>query len=608
MADAVIEQIKQRIDIIELLSEYLKLQKSGGNWRALCPFHHENSPSFMVSQEKQIWHCFGCDKGGDIFGFVQEMEGIEFPEALKILAQRANVTLTQYNPSKQERKQKLLGLVAQAQQFFAQTLTQAHEAKVARDYLAQRGLVEDSIKAFGLGYSYQDWARLKDYLKQQGASESDQAAAGLITHQTGGQSGGYYDRFRGRVMIPLHDSNGIVVGFTARTLNPQEPAGKYINSPQSEIYDKSNLVFGLFRAKQAIKKLNATLVMEGNLDVITAQQHGFPNAVGTSGTAFTEQQLMQLKRYSLNLLLAFDLDAAGEKAAERGIDLAMQHNMNIKVVRWPEQYKDPDECIRANPAAFKEAIREAIGIVDYWFMHASKDLQLTRVEHKKLLVQRLLPKLAKLKDPVEIAHYVQQLADVVRVDANLLQEQVRKLAGGKGNAVRVKTANRDQHIGNRPQTRPNKDRSTRLAEHALGLLLLMPEQLGYAQTYLDIGFIADPTLEDLYRRMLDQYNKAGQFTEEDYINAYPTDAQLLGKLRLQINNDFYSTAPEQSLVDQQEALITVIRELHKRYVEQRLRSIEVELKQAELQQQQELANQLLDEAQLLTQQLTDLSA
>jgi DNA primase len=606
MPDAVIEQIKQRIDIIELLSEYLRLQKSGGNWRALCPFHHENSPSFMVSQDKQIWHCFGCDKGGDIFAFIQEMEGVDFPEALKILAQRANVTLTQYNPSQQQRKQQLLNAVALAQQFYAQALRQAPEANVARDYLTQRGLGADSIEQFGLGYSYADWSRLKDYLKAQGVNETDQVAAGLIMHQaTQGKGSGYYDRFRGRVMIPLHDSNGIVVGFTARTLNPNEPAGKYINSPQSELYDKSSLVFGLFRAKQAIKKLNATLIMEGNLDVITAQQHGFPNAVGTSGTAFTEQQVKQLKRYSLNLLLAFDLDAAGEKAADRGIDLALKENMNIKVVRWPEEYKDPDECIRANPAAFKQAIRDAIGIVDYWFMQASKDLQLNRVEHKKLLVQRILPKLAKLSDPVEVAHYVQQLADVVRVDANLLQEQVRKLKGGQkgyqSNAVRVAT--QQPVAGSTPQGKPkpaSKNRTERLADHAIGLLLLMPEQLGYAQNYLDPEFITDPTLGDLYKRMLDQYNKAGQFSETDF----SADADLLGKLRLQISYDF----PEHTIVDQQEALISVIRELHKRYVEQRLRDIEVELKQAELQQQPELANQLLQEAQLLAQQLTELSA
>ncbi len=596
MADAVIEQIKQRVDIIELLSEYLKLQKAGSNWRALCPFHHENSPSFMVSQDKQIWHCFGCDKGGDIFTFIQELEGIDFPETLKLLAQRANVTLAQYNPTQQDKKQRLLQIVSAAQQFYAQTLQQSQDGEVARNYIAQRGLTNATVTAFGIGYSFDTWSRLKDFLKAQGYSDSDQAEAGLLIKQDG--SGSYYDRFRGRLMIPLHDMNGMVVGFTARTLKTDETGGKYINSPQSMLYDKSHIVFGLFRAKQAIKKLNAALVVEGNLDAITAQQHGFPNTVATSGTAFTEQQLLQLKRFSPNLLLAFDLDAAGEQAAQRGIDLALQHNMNIKVVRWPEQYKDPDECIRADAGVFKEAIRQAMSIVDYWFMQASRDLQLTRVEHKKLFTQRILPKLVKLADHVEVAHYVQRLADLVRVDASLLHEQVAKLRGGKGNAVRVKTAQ------NKASGIKNKDRSTRLVEHILGLLLVMPEQFGYAHDYLDNLFIKDADLAELYRRMLDQYNKSGQFTEADYLVAYPEDQGLLGKLRLQIGLDF----PDTEVPDQHEAFIRAIRELHKRYIEERLRDVEVELKQAELQLSPALANQLMEEVQLLTQQLTELSS
>lgn len=602
MADAVIEQIKQRVDIVELLSEYLKLQKAGGNWRALCPFHHENSPSFMVSQDKQIWHCFGCDKGGDIFTFIQELEGIDFPETLKLLAQRANVTLAQYNPSQQDKKQRLLQVVKVAQQFYAQALQQSQDGEVARNYITQRGLTEASVAAFGIGYSFDTWSRLKDFLKAQGYSDSDQAEAGVLIKQAG--SGSYYDRFRGRLMIPLHDINGTVVGFTARTLKADEAGGKYINSPQSILYDKSHIVFGLFRAKQAIKKLNAALIVEGNLDAITAQQHGFPNTVATSGTAFTEQQLLQLKRFSSNLLLAFDLDTAGEQAAQRGIDLALQHNMNIKVVRWPEQYKDPDECIRADAAVFKVAIREAISIVDYWFTQALQDLQLTRVEHKKLFTQRILPKLAKLADHVEVAHYVQRLADLVRVDANLLHEQITKLRGGKGNVVRVKATSSQQSV-NRSQESGvrHKDRSTRLVEHILGLLLVMPEQFGYAHDYLDNAFIQDADLAELYRRMLDQYNKSGQFTEPDHLMAHPEDQALLGKLRLQIDLDF----PAAQVADQPAAFIRAIRELHKRYIEQRLRAVEVELKQAELQPGQALANQLMEEVQLLTQQLTELS-
>lgn len=583
MADAVIEQIKQRVDIIELLSEYLKLQKAGSNWRALCPFHHENSPSFMVSAEKQIWHCFGCDKGGDIFTFLQEIEGVDFPEALRLLAQRANVTLTSYNPSAQQKKQRLLDIVSQAQQFYAQALRESKEAGVARRYIQQRDLTAETVTTFGIGYSYDDWSRLKDYLTQRGYHEADLIEAGVVVN--------HYDRFRGRLMIPLHDTTGTVVGFTARTLKQDEPGGKYINSPQSIVYDKSQLMFGLWRAKSAIKKLNATLVVEGNVDAITAQQHGFPNTVATSGTAFTASQLLQLKRYSPNLLLAFDLDAAGEQAAERGIDLALQHAMNIKIVRWPKQYKDPDDCIRADAAAFKEAIRQASGIVDYWFWHAQQDLQLERVEHKKLLVQRLLPKLKKLSDTVEVSHYLQKLAELVRVDAGLLQEQLNKLKNGKSNVEQV-----SYHTGQELKVR-GKDRSTRLVEHILGLLLTMPEQFAYAHDYLDIAFITDDTLAELYRRMLDQYNKSGQFTEDR------ADMALVGKLRLQIDHDF----PDSSPPDRQEALVRAIRELRKRYIEQRLRDLEIELKQAETQHHDQLMNQLTEEVKLLTQQLTELS-
>lgn len=583
MADAVIEQIKQRVDIIELLSEYLKLQKAGSNWRALCPFHHENSPSFMVSAEKQIWHCFGCDKGGDIFTFLQEIEGIDFPEALRLLAQRANVTLTNYNPSAQQKKQQLLDIVSQAQQFYAQALRESKEADGARRYIQQRGLTAETVATFSIGYSYDDWSRLKDYLTQRGYHEADLIEAGVVIN--------HYDRFRGRLMIPLHDITGTVVGFTARTLKQAEPGGKYINSPQSIVYDKSQLMFGLWRAKSAIKKLNATLVVEGNLDAITAQQHGFPNTVATSGTAFTAGQLLQLKRYSPNLLLAFDLDAAGEQAAERGIDLALQHAMNIKIVRWPKQYKDPDDCIRADAAAFKEAIRQAIGIVDYWFWHAQQDLQLERVEHKKLLVQRLLPKLKKLSDPVEVSHYLQKLAELVRVDAGLLQEQLNKLKNSKSNVEKV-----SDHTGQEPRVRA-RDRSTRLVEHILGLLLTMPEQFAYAHDYLDMAFITDDTLAELYRRMLDQYNKSGQFTEDR------ADVALVGKLRLQIDHDF----PDSSPPDRQEALVRAIRELRKRFIEQRLRDLEIELKQAEAQHHDQLMNQLTEEVKLLTQQLTELS-
>lgn len=591
MSDPVIDQIKQRIDIVELLQDYLQLTKAGSNWRALCPFHHESSPSFMVSQDKQIWHCFGCDKGGDIFAFIQEMEGVDFPEALKVLANKAGVTLTNRRPEDTNYKQLLLQIVASAQQFYQQVLLQANEAVTAREYLQKRGVTAASLQQFGLGYSYQDWNRLLNHLKQQNYKESDIAAAGLIIQQTGG--GGYYDRFRGRVMIPLHDNNGTVVGFTARTLQADEPGGKYINSPQSLIYDKSHLVYGLCWAKSSIKKLNASIVVEGNMDVIMAQQSGFPNVIGTSGTAFTEAQLLLLKRYSPNLLLAFDMDLAGQKAAERGIDLALQHGMNIKVIQLPKEFKDPDECIRSNPKLFIEAIRNARHIIDFWFMHVTQPLQLSRVEHKKKAVEQLLPVIAKIKDQVEQSHYIQQLADLVQVDPAILRNQLHQLGRkphyASGNAEVVKT------VQTKPSAPIKLDRLGMLSRQALALLFALPDQIKYCADYLDPAFITDDSLQELYKGIIDQYNNTGLFTTPD--------TEQVSTLQLWRDAEF----PAATTADLQAELIITIRELHRGYIIQRLRDIEVSMKQAEMSQQPEQIDQLLPEFQLLTQQLTQLN-
>jgi len=599
MADQVIDQIKQRIDILELLQDYLKLTKAGSNWRALCPFHHETSPSFMVSQDKQIWHCFGCDKGGDIFAFIQEMEGVDFPEALRVLANKAGVTLTNRRPEDSNYKQLLLQIVATAQQFYQHALLEANEAATAREYLLQRGITTTSIQQFGLGYSYQDWNKLLHHLKQHNYKETDIAAAGLIIQQTGG--GGYYDRFRGRVMIPLHDNNGTVVGFTARTLQANEPGGKYINSPQSLIYDKSHLVYGLCWAKSAIKKLNASIVVEGNMDVIMAQQSGFPNVIGTSGTAFTEQQLLLLKRYSPNLLLAFDMDLAGQKAAERGIDLALQHGMNIKVIQLPQQFKDPDECIRSNPTAFKEAIRQARHIIDFWFIHVTQPLQLSRVEHKKKAVEQLLPVIAKIKDPVEQSHYIQQLADLVRVDPAILRDQLHRQVQQSNRASRQPSVSNAEPVVTKTahKTLTKLDRLGMLSRQAVALLLTLPDQIKYCADYLDPAFIQDDTLQELYKGIIDQYNNTGLFATPD-VEPYTS---IINTLQLWRDAEF----PQATTADLQKELILTIRELHKGYIIHRLRDIEVLMKQAEISQQLEQIEQLLPEFQLLTQQLTQLN-
>lgn len=595
MPSAAVEQIKQRLDIVEVLQEYLRLTKAGTNWKAPCPFHHEKTPSFVASQEKQIWHCFGCGKGGDIFTFVQEIEGIEFPEALRSLAQRAGVELEQYRPEEQNYRTQLLDIVKQSQQWFTETLQKQPAAQIARDYVRQRGINAALQQQFGLGYSYNEWRQLYQYLHQLGYKDNDLLAAGVSIQAPDKQS--YYDRFRGRLMFPIVDHHGNTIGFTARVLSADTTGGKYINSPQSVIYDKSRVIYGLYFAKQTIKRVNATLVVEGNMDVITAHQAGFTNTVAVSGTAFTETQIQLLKRYSNNLLLAFDMDAAGLHAAQRSIAVALQHDMNIKVVQLPKQFKDPDECIRHDPALFKASIRNAKHIIDFWFDSVTESLDLTRVEHKKVTVQKLLPVLQLIHDSVEQSHYIQKLANLVQVDENIIRNKLHSVP-------RPSSPPTHSSASVSAPTVPVKNRFTQLAEQVLAIVLGRPQEWPYALTQLLPEYFPEPNLAEVYKRMAFHYNNVGEFVTEQYLAQYPDDQATVVILEL-LYNELTTVAVKPDQL--QAELMNGIAELHKAFITKRLQALEWQLKQAEQANDQASITQLLHECTTLTSELTQLS-
>lgn len=595
--------IKQRLDIVEVVQEYVPLKKMGSNWKANCPFHNEKSPSFMVSQEKQIWHCFGCDRGGDMFSFVQEIEGVEFPDALRSLATRAGVELQYSDPQTHNRRTKLLTIVERAQRYYQTTLQEHPEAEIARQYLVSRGITENTQEQFGLGYSLDTWDALSTHLHALDFSDADVFAAGLTIKKDAGS--GYYDRFRGRVMIPLYDVGGQVVGFTARTLKADETGGKYINSPQSDIYDKSAVIYGLHKAKQAIKQLDASIIVEGNLDVISAHQAGFPNVVAVSGTALTDNQVRLLKRYSENMLFAFDMDAAGIRAAQRGIDIALQHSMNIKVIQLPSQFKDPDDCIQNDPQLFKQSIRSAIHIIDFFFKSITSDLDLRRVEHKKKAVKNLLPVLLKITDSIEQAHYIQKLADLVQVEPSLIQQALAK-ARSATRLVPTRQPVNQPTTAQTPvpsYTRPPADRYAALSREVIAILLGLPDQFKYCLDYLDPAYLTDEAAAELYKRMTDYYNNNAVFDESKYLEQYRDDTAVIDMLHL-LRADSIPNADRQIL---QEQMISVIRELHKGYIIKRLRQLESQIKQAEQEVDAAHTEQLLQEFQMLTNQLTELS-
>ncbi len=423
MAEKELNEIKQKTDIVDLISSYLPIKKAGRNYRGLCPFHSEKTPSFMVSQELQIFKCFGCGKGGDIFSFIEEVEGMEFPEALKMLADRAGVSLPEYKPSpKATHLDRLLKLHSLATEYFHYLLLEHEVGREALKYLKGRGLSEEGIKKFSLGYAPRSWDSLTKFLIKKEFSLGEIIAGGLSIAKEGGR--GYFDRFRGRIMFPIKNSAGATLGFSGRILGQGEP--KYLNSPETELFKKSEVLYGLDLAKGAIKKENEAIVVEGQTDMITPFMLGTKNIVASLGTALGPAQLKLLKRFTENLALCFDTDLAGQSADRRGITLAEELGLNVKVITLPETYKDPDECARQDFTAWTLAVKKAETVYDYIFSSVLRQNDARTAVGQKKIGDELIPTIAGITNEIVRAHYVKKLAvSLGTTEATILKELSR---------------------------------------------------------------------------------------------------------------------------------------------------------------------------------------
>ncbi len=408
-----VEEIKGRLAIEDVISEYVQLKRAGRNFKGLSPFTNERTPSFVVSPEKQIWHDFSSGKGGDMFTFVEAMEGLDFRGALELLARKAGIELEQYKKGRDDTKQKerLYHLLEQTAKFYQANLK---ANKDALSYVLQkRQFTKETVLQWRLGYSPNTGAAVVDFAKKQGFNQREIQQAGL-TNRFGG------DMFRGRLMVPLQDQQGRVVGFTARLLAVDDPqAPKYINTPQTALYDKSRHVFGLHLAKESIRKTKFVVLAEGNLDVIASHQAGIMQCVATAGTALTEQQLKTLKRFTGDVRLSFDADAAGIAATERAIPIASKVSVRLSVITIPNG-KDPDELIRQDQAAWGRIVNEPKYVLDWLIDYYQKQLDLTKPGNKLVFSDTVLTVVRTLSDRVEQEHYVQRVADIIDVSREAL--------------------------------------------------------------------------------------------------------------------------------------------------------------------------------------------
>lgn len=433
-----IQIIKDKIDVVDLVGEYVQLKPAGVNQKGLCPFHQEKTPSFMVSRERQNWHCFGCGKGGDIFTFIEEMEGMEFKESLKFLADKAGVQLTKsfHNEAQSSQKNRIKDINRAAASFYHNFLLKMDVSQDARDYLRQRALTQITIEQWQIGFIPDQWDLLTKYLLKKGYSIDDLIACGLTIKKDGDTSTnsayalrGFYDRFRGRIMFPIWDVHDNVVGFTGRVLvETEKSGGKYVNTPQTSVYDKSRVVFGLNKAKKEIRQKDLIVVVEGQMDVIACHEAGMVNVVATSGTAFTMEQIRLLKRYSNNMNMAFDSDEAGEKAAKRGISLAIQAGMNVKVIQVPEgSGKDPDEVIKKNKQVWFMAVENAQNVMQWYFDRAFVGKNVTDPKDKQAIANNLLQEIRYIPYAVERDYWLQELGNRLSVDVTVLREDLARV-------------------------------------------------------------------------------------------------------------------------------------------------------------------------------------
>jgi DNA primase len=506
-----IDEIKARLDIVDLISDTVTLRKSGKNYTGFCPFHaNTKTPSFVVFPETQTWRCFGaCADGGDIFGFVMKREGYNFKEALEVLAPKAGIQLETYGPKSEEQdqqRQKLYELTSTAATYFQHLLTNSAAGASTRDYLAGRELTSETIATFQLGYALDEWDGLKRHFIERGYRAEELLAAGLIVERDDGSPG--YDRFRNRLIIPIRDPQGRVVGFGARALDAGQ-VPKYLNSPQSLLFDKSTILFGLDLGRRAIRQADQAVIVEGYMDVIQAYQRGARNVVAQMGTALTEQQLKILKRTTSNFVLALDADTAGNAATLRGLNVAREAldrapvpvptargliryegrlEADIRIATLPAG-KDPDDILRQGLEAWQQVIDRAVPIVDFYFGAVISGLDLDTAKGKSVAVRELIPVLRDIGNKVEQKHYLQRLARLIHIDERTLMAELT--GGSQTQSPRRQPQSARQQLPdtqedlNTPEPAVSRASKSGLEEYCLSLVVAHPNALAMANDILE---------------------------------------------------------------------------------------------------------------------------
>lgn len=557
-----VEQVKSKVDIVEIIGERVVLKKAGRHFKGLCPFHSEKSPSFIVSSERQSFKCFGCQEGGDVISFLQKYDGMSFYEALEMLAKRVGITLDSYRPSSQDSyRKRLLELMSLSAEYFHFLLTKHASGEEARAYLKKRGIGSEAISQFNLGYAPNQWRSVSDYLilKKKYAPE-DLEAAGLVIRK---DANSFYDRFRGRVIFPLKDHKGVVVGFSGRTLLTDEKEAKYINSPETMLYSKSKMLYGLWENREYIRKADSIVLVEGELDVIPSWQAGVKNVAAIKGSAFTNEQAQLIARFTKNITMSLDADIAGQEAIKRAVTIAESMEMSIRVVQIKDG-KDPGDVAIASAKAWREMVDSASLYWDFLISSALSRHDPKTGSGAQAISHELIPALAQITNSVVRAHYVSDIAKKLHIPEESIYSEIER-------------HNKKKELNILKQTVSNIEkgkvsRRGELEEYALALILQFFKDLESERAELNEGWIETPAIAKIWHALI-TWKSGEAFTIQKL------SAGLASELQPLLDTTYLRDLSH--LDDPKKEWERVVREIHEQYVRSELKRLSSEIVSAE---------------------------
>jgi len=581
ISQQVLDEVLDRTDIVELIASYIPLKRAGRNFKALCPFHNEKTPSFVVSPDKQIYHCFGCSEGGNAFNFLMKHERLEFMEAVEMLAEKAGIQLPRQNEPSVPKSEttKMYSANQLASGFYHYSLFQMEYGKQAASYLQKRGVKSETLKELKIGYAPNSWDALIKHASTKGSSKEALEKAGLILP---GKQGSHYDRFRNRIVFPIFNVKGSVIGFGARVLDESLP--KYINSPETDIFNKSKHLYGLNFAVEHIKSKDAAIIVEGYLDFLTLYQAGIRNVVAPLGTSLTTGHVRLLKRYSKNVIMVFDSDQAGEHATLRGLDILVAEGMNVKVMRLPEGY-DPDSFVGEKGAEeFMKKADEAKGLFEYKLDLLVSRFGLDTSEAKVGISAEILPTVAKVGNAVLKSEYIRRLAERLKLSENAIWTELKK--------VKPDYSYTDLQM---PKSSPKQTALDSAQSMLVGLLLDSPELIPYAKSRLDVAKLEDGQFKTLMDSIFKLYDKANSLSPGKLINSLQDDALC------QVIPEVCSRMIE--VADKKKTLNDCAASIKKSGINKRLMQLQDEIRLAQNAQEEEKILKLINEHSMLIKRL-----